>query len=127
MQIINATSHVVTIDGFEIRPSGYLARALEESKQVGILSGEGFPSLPLTRTQYTALVMDISSPIGSPSDRMVVGFPEPTDGVYYVVSSLAAEAAKRTGRETWDLLTPGQQVRDSEGKIVGCRSLQIVE
>lgn len=49
----------------------------------------------------------------------VVGLPEPEDGTVYVVSVLVAE---RLPHRT-DLRVPGGQVRDGDGRIIGCRSL----
>lgn len=53
----------------------------------------------------------------------IVGLPEPVAGVYHVVSVIVVEAAVDGGREVWDLLVPGDQVRDDRGRIVGCRGL----
>ena len=49
----------------------------------------------------------------------VEGLPEAEEGTYYIVSRLVASAA--SGRT--DLLVPGQQVRNSDGVVVGCKSL----
>lgn len=49
----------------------------------------------------------------------VVGLPEPEEGTVYVVSVLVAERLPHRN----DLRVPGGQVRDGDGRIVGCRSL----
>ncbi|ARF70806.1 hypothetical protein B7C51_25050 (plasmid) [Paenibacillus larvae subsp. pulvifaciens] len=49
----------------------------------------------------------------------VEGLPEPQDGIVYIVSALTAQAAKDRN----DLYVPDEQVRDSEGRIIGCRAL----
>lgn len=49
--------------------------------------------------------------------------PDPAPDVYYVVSLVVAQAAAACHRTTADLLTPGEQVRDDKGRIVGCKSL----
>lgn len=49
----------------------------------------------------------------------VVGLPEPEDGTVYVVSVLVAERLPHRA----DLRVPGGQVRDGDGRIIGCRSL----
>jgi len=48
----------------------------------------------------------------------VEGLPEKAEGVYLLVSALVRTAS---GRD--DLLSPGELVRDSEGKPVGCKGL----
>jgi len=53
----------------------------------------------------------------------VVDLPAPQPGVYLVVSMVVPPVAAARGRWTGDLLTPGQQVRDSAGRVIGCRSL----
>lgn len=49
-----------------------------------------------------------------------VGLPAPEYGTLLIVSTLTAQAAKRAGRITTDLLVPAHPVRDKEGKIIGC-------
>ena len=46
----------------------------------------------------------------------VENLPAPENGKYFVVSRLVAEVTKRD-----DLLIPDDTVRDSEGRIIGCR------
>lgn len=138
--IINCTPHAVTVSGHTFAPSGHIARATESSRVVGELRSSSHPAIPLTETKYHALVMSIPAPFISAdemsnarsSDRMDVGFPAPqmgddgSEAVYYIVSSLAAQAAARVGRTTEDLLVPGGQIRDDSGRIVGCSSLSVV-
>ena len=52
--------------------------------------------------------------------------PAPQEGVFLVVSSLTAKAAKREGRTVDDLLTPAALVRDDAGHVIGCRALSRV-
>ena len=49
-----------------------------------------------------------------------IGLPAPEDGTLLIVSTLTAQAAKRAGRDTSDLLVPAHPVRDKEGRIIGC-------
>lgn len=50
----------------------------------------------------------------------VVDLPEPQEGVLYIVSMLvAARAANRT-----DLVSPGRQIRNDAGQVIGCAGLQ---
>ena len=52
----------------------------------------------------------------------VVDLPEPEKDVMLVVSRLVASAC--TDRP--DLLVPGPLVRDSKGKVIGCKGLSII-
>ena len=50
----------------------------------------------------------------------VVDLPEPQEGTIYVVSMLVAARAK--GRT--DLVSPGRQLRNEAGQVIGCAGLQ---
>lgn len=104
MEIINKTPHkinFVTEDGEvekTIEPDAIPARVGSTSVIVGEIDG-----IKIEETQFGE----------------VEGLPPEKEGVYYIVSRIVANAASsRT-----DLLVPGQQVRDEEGRIIGCRSL----
>lgn len=49
----------------------------------------------------------------------VVGLPDPIEGTIYIVSALVAQLTKDRN----DLYLPGNIVRDSRGKIIGCLNL----
>lgn len=113
IMIINLTPHTITVTGttppvadapadWRLLPSGKIARATEVVSPAEPLAG-----IPTTRTRYTG----------------VVDLPDPTPDTWYVVSSLAAQAAYESGRSYADLLVPGEQVRDDAGRISGCGSL----
>ena len=57
----------------------------------------------------------------------VRNLPGPADERWYVVSTSTAQAAKQWGRTTSDLLTPGEQIYDDDGKITGYKCLQRVQ
>lgn len=103
-EIINTTPHAVNVvdtEGKVIRtfePSRISVRLSAKTVDAGELDG-----IRLTRTEY-----------GNPE-----GLPEEADGVYYIVSAMVKSALP--GRP--DLLVSAEQVRDSEGRIIGCRSL----
>jgi hypothetical protein len=110
-KIINLTPHAIVMHtptptggsvSVTLLPSGTLARAAEHTRPAGPIDG-----IPTTRVSF-----------GS-----VDGLPPPSDDTYYVVSALAADAAHRAGRITSDLLVPGQQSRDEQGRVIGCASL----
>lgn len=117
-EIRNLTPHPVKVHEVTLAPSGTIARATEEST----------PAAPIA--------LSIPDPAGAPSDRIeftvptsttrytgLVDLPDPQPGVYLIVSMVIPPVAAARGRWTGDLLVPGEQVRDSAGRIVGCRSL----
>jgi hypothetical protein len=53
--------------------------------------------------------------------------PGPADDRWYVISMVTAQAAKQWGRVTHDLLTSGEQICDTDGKIIGYKCLQRVQ
>ena len=75
-----------------------IARVASETQVVDTLNG-----VPITETVFGE----------------VTGLPLETEGTYYVVSRMVASAAP----ERHDLLVPGLQVRDEQGRVVGCKSL----
>ena len=101
--IKNLTPHEVRVlnDNNEVvvaMISEGIARVSSESKVVDTLNG-----VPITETVFGE----------------VTGLPPETEGTYYVVSRMVASAAS----ERHDLLVPGLQVRDEQGRVVGCKSL----
>jgi hypothetical protein len=146
VKIVNLTPHAIIIPvtlrpeegAWTLEPSGQIARAAEIAT-----SAPPIGDIPTTYVTYGA-VENLPEPqwIATPNPCAAPGaVPEgcrfclvcgAQDGhhsppralaVYYVVSSLAAEAARRSGRTTVDLLVPGQQIRDEDGRIIGCGSL----
>jgi len=115
-ELRNLTPHKITVGEFHVDPTGTIARAIEEpsmAEPIRVLFFE-HPQLsavgmvPTSTTRYTGLV----------------DLPEPTPGIYLIVSLVVAQVAVDRGRWTGDLLTPGQQVRDAAGRVIGCKSLQ---
>lgn len=104
MEILNCTPHsLVFVDdaGKVIRtvePSGILPRVSSAVTIVGDIDG-------------------ISDEVTSYGQ--VVGLPEKREGVIMVVSAMVA--ARLPDRD--DIRIPGRQVRDDQGRIIGCRSL----
>ena len=106
MEIVNLTPHEVKVlddDDSVIAtfPSSGVARASQHNVLVGEIE-----SIPVVKTEFGE----------------VSGLPEPTGGVVFIVSRITAEAAQAQGRSTDDLLTTSGAVRDSQGRIVGCRA-----
>lgn len=71
-------------------------------------------------TAHSVVVGDVD---GIPISKTVYGevqnLPEYEEGVLWIVSGLCRAAVP----DRTDLLSPGAQVRDKEGKIIGCKSL----
>lgn len=105
--IINCTPHIITLvneDGSILRqfePSGILPRVSINKEPMGLLD-DGVIPVPLYAQAYGT----------------VVDLPEQKEDTFFIVSGLVASAAKRG-----DLLVPGDQVRDEEGRVIGCKFL----
>ena len=65
-------------------------------------------------------IQGVTVPVWGKTYGAPVGLPAPEAGTLLIVSTLTAQAAKRAGRNTEDLLVPAHPVRDKEGRIVGC-------
>lgn len=105
MQLINMTPHPIHIhteDGevLTIEPSGTVPRLTPSREAVGQIDG-----ISVVRTT-----------LGEPE-----GLPEPQEGSILVVSALVAEHQSVAARS--DLAYPGEAIRDSGGRIIGCRGL----
>ena len=101
MNIINLTPHsvdVVQADGSikTYQPSGQVARLDVSRKFVRILDG---------------------AEVHRPTMGGVTGLPEAQMDVTLIVSALVAQACP----DRSDLVSPGELVRDSAGKIIGCK------
>lgn len=106
--IINLTPHPITIGSLTLQPTLPPARAGEWVESADpIVTEDGWPEIPTSWVTYTRLE----------------NLPAPAPDVYYVVSLVVAQAAAATHRTTADLLTPGEQVRDDKGRVIGCKSL----
>lgn len=106
MNIINLTPHDIHIcnaDGVVTRTiprSGSQARCAVSNVDAGSADG-----IPLVFTQF----------------GHVSGLPETQSETLYLVSLLVRQAfPART-----DIASPGEMVRDAEGKIIGCKNLTV--
>lgn len=108
MELVNCTPHAITfVDGagkiiHTIPASGVVPRVSTAVSVVGDIDG-----IPDEITTYGE----------------AEGLPDPAPGTVYIVSALVAQAAR--GRE--DLRVPGRQVRDANGRVIGCMSLSRVQ
>lgn len=112
MKLVNLTPHTINVVGEDgtpilaIEPSGDVARVSSRTETVGVVTvqvGDNTLVIPLTTTVF-----------GDVQD-----LPDPQDGVAFVVSSLVAQRVP----DRTDVFIPSDSVRDSSGRIVGCRSL----
>lgn len=100
--IKNLTPHsIVVILSDDIRyvitPSDSVARCSSSTEVIGEVNG-----VPLTRTIYGE----------------VVGLPQQKENTIYIVSTLVAQACP----DRDDLFIPNEIVRDTNGKVIGCKS-----
>ena len=98
MKFVNLTQHDLTIvlengDGLVIPASGEVARVTFSTQQVDEVIG-----IPIFKTVY---------------EPEVIGLPEPEDGTIFIVSSMAAQTAKRR-----DVLAPTKLIRDDDGQVI---------
>lgn len=102
MTIINLTPHVITVvtnnGNIEIKPSGVIPRVSVKTVPAGSING-----IPLFRNEYGE----------------VVDLPEEQEGTLLVVSGLLKSACPSRS----DLVVPAKQIRDDQGRIVGCEGL----
>lgn len=103
LRVVNLTPHMVSVidqmgRSVDFQPSGQVARCTTRSVMVGTLG---------TMTLW-------SSVFGA-----VTGLPEPVGGTFYLVSQVVRLALP----ERQDLVSPGEIVRDADGKPVGCKGL----
>ena len=110
-QLINLTPHAVTMcDGVgniiqKIEASGDVARLSTVTVPVGSING-----IPVTSTKFG----DIT---GLPPQCHI----KSKEFIFYIVSQLVKTACPHRT----DLLVPAEVVRDTEGNIIGCKSLGI--
>lgn len=105
MNIVNLTPHTINIingdKNVAIAPSGNIARVASSTEQVGEVEVAGM-IIPVTVSKFGD----------------VVGLPEPTEGTIFVVSGMVAGQVSRE-----DVFSPGEQVRNDAGQVIGCKTL----
>lgn len=110
-RISNLTPHPVSVRVGEssrvFNPAERPARVAQAYQPAGAGNLEG---IPLVRSEFGA----------------VDGLPAPAPGVYFIVSRLVAEAARRAGRQVSDLLIPTNFVRDDKGRILACQGFEVL-
>lgn len=105
MKIINLTPHPINIIGAENKTIATINSDGVARLQSSTVSAGSFGGIPITKTVY-----------GVPT-----GLPDFEPGVFIIVSQIIKNAYP----DRIDLLVPSEVVRDSDGKVIGCRSLGI--
>jgi len=106
VEIVNLTPHPLTIE----RTDGTVA---------AIPATGAVARLAVTREARPAVKTAVGEfAVSAPKLGAIEGLPEPQSGKIYVVSAIVADAAKRA-----DVFSPGELLRDAEGKIIGARGL----
>lgn len=108
MRVINLTPHSISyVDPNYacVIPSSGVARAEQQMVEGNPIVGMG-NVFKTCRMSYGDLI----------------GLPDPDGETFYIVSAITAEAARRSGRTTDDLLLTADLVRDDQGRVVGCRA-----
>lgn len=110
-QLVNLTPHTINLvaeDGTQLLSleSQGVARVASTTEVVGYLQ-VGEVVVPQTHTIFGE----------------VEGLPDQAPGIGYIVSNMIISALAQQGIHRTDLFTPGMQVRDDQGRVIGCRSL----
>lgn len=103
MKLVNLTPHAINVVGdgaVTIPPSGAVARVTSTTSEVRRVNG-----IPCLAVSYGE----------------VQGLPEAEEDTLYVVSALVRAAVPHRT----DVASPGELVRDAEGKPLGCRGLAV--
>ena len=104
MRFTNLTPHTLNIHVsddavIEIEPSGQIARVSTTRVPAGNIPGT---VIPTSRVEFGE----------------VTDLPAPVEGTVLIVSGMVASATPRE-----DLCSPGELVRDANGRPIGCRGL----
>jgi hypothetical protein len=106
VELYNLTPHLITVmpdEGKPVRipPSGIVARCEVDRASLATLETAHYGALPVGKIRYRQAEL-----------------PAPKAGVMLIVSIVVANASQRS-----DLLVVDDEVRDDQGRIIGCRRL----
>jgi len=92
------------------------------------LNGEVLILPPSGTVARVAVTRSAAPPIGDVATAYsnfgeVTDLPEPVLGTCYIVSAMVALASAKGDSPRWDVLSPGELIRDDAGRPVGCRGL----
>jgi hypothetical protein len=104
IHVINLTPHPITHtgDGCVYPPSGEVARIKYAER-------------------YTVTIKCGVEIVSAPTILGVIGLPEPKPDTYLIVSRVVKNAVP----DRDDCIVPDDLVRDSEGKVIGCRRFSL--
>ncbi len=120
---VNLTPHVVTIVSPTCAEYDPRTRSYRLTGEAVIV--REIPSTTGAVPRCSVAEADAEAIEDIPTVRLEYGevenLPAPEEGVFFIVSAITANAARRSGRT--DLLTVARMVRDADGRIVGCLAL----
>lgn len=105
--VLNLTPHTLVVGGNEIKSAG-VARVSETSELVRT-EVTPYGEIPVFRTTF----------------GHVIDLPDEREDTLLVVSAITARAAMQENPARRDIFVPGKQIRDAEGRIVGCEGIAI--
>ena len=129
MKLVNLTPHAINfVDAngaplVTIKPSGQVARVTASTVTTGSVSvwEDVFTTIHevLLSLDGETPADSVTLPVTGTTYGEVEGLPAPEEGTIYIVSSLVASRVP----DRPDVFIPNESVRDSAGRIVGCKSL----
>lgn len=111
-RLVNLTPHAINIlaedktPHFTLSPSGKVARIFQTRQMVDVLYTEHHPE---------------GMAVFSTKCGDIVDLPAEQADTFYVVSAMVKNAAQ----DRYDLLSPGELVRDDKGQPIGCIGLDL--
>lgn len=122
VHIINLTPHTVTVYSTDdVTNNGHGSFVLRDemaTPRLIVLPSEDGPARAVTKEEQAGVVDGV--PVYRTHFGEVENLPPHTKGTFYIVSAIAAQAARRCGRTTDDLLIPSRLVRSADGTVIGC-------
>ena len=111
LNIVNLTPHTITLldsndQSILLIASSGVARVSAKTTVIGYYFLKA-TEIPRTHTVY----------------GQIEGLPDPENGIIYIVSGMVKSALAAQGIVRNDVVVPGNQVRDEQGQVIGCRSL----
>lgn len=111
LNIVNLTTHIITLldsndQSILLIASSGVARVSAQTTVIGYYFLKA-TKIPRTHTVY----------------GQIEGLPDPEHGIIYIVSGMVKSALAAQGIVRNDVVVPGNQVRDEQGQVIGCRSL----
>jgi hypothetical protein len=117
IETINATPHVMNIDGTIVEPSGILVRARQDNRVSGYRTVTGndgkLHDVPIMITTYGDVCYE-----GDDAENIITRALM-TVGSTVIVSLIAYNAMKEQGMKMNNVFIPTGQIRDTQGKVIG--------